>query len=59
MLFFSMIISIELNSHSTFSHVQIFKTSSGVGLNSVHREILSSVIIVFYDKVRGRNKVQR
>jgi len=30
-----------------------------VGLNSVHREILSSVIIVFYDKVRGRNKAQR
>jgi len=30
-----------------------------VGLNSVHHEILSSVIIVFYDKVRGRNKAQR
>jgi len=30
-----------------------------VELNSVHHEILSSVIIVFYDKVRGRNKVQR
>ena len=33
--------------------------SSRVWLNSVHREILSSVIIVFYDKVRGRNKAQR
>ena len=33
--------------------------SAYVGLNSVHREILSSVIIVFYDKVRGRNKAQR
>jgi len=31
-----------------------------VGLNSVHREILSSVTIVFYDIVRGRrNKSQR
>jgi hypothetical protein len=30
-----------------------------VGLNSVRREILSSVTIVFYDKVRGRNKAQR
>ena len=30
-----------------------------VGLNSVHCEILSSVIIVVYDKVRGRNKAQR
>jgi hypothetical protein len=30
-----------------------------VGLNSVHREILSSVTIVFYDKVRGQNKAQR
>jgi len=30
-----------------------------VGLNSVRREILSSVSIVFYDKVRGRNKAQR
>ena len=29
-----------------------------VGLNSVRREILSSVTIVFYDKVRGRNKAQ-
>ena len=30
-----------------------------VGLNSVRREILSSVTIVYYDKVRGRNKAQR
>ena len=30
-----------------------------VGLNSLCREILSSVTIVFYDKVRGRNKAQR
>ena len=30
----------------------------GVGLNSVRREIVSSVTIVFYDKVRGRNKAQ-
>jgi hypothetical protein len=33
--------------------------SASVGLNSVHREIVSYVIIVFYDKVRGRNKAQR
>jgi len=30
-----------------------------VGLNNVRREILSSVTIVFYDKVRGWNKAQR
>ena len=30
-----------------------------VGLNSVRREIVSYVIIVFYDKVRGRNTAQR
>ena len=35
------------------------KPSGSVGLNSVRREILSSVTIVFYDKVRGRNKAQR
>ena len=29
-----------------------------VGLNSVCREMVSSVTIVFYDKVWGRNKVQ-
>jgi len=29
--------------------------AGAVGLNSVNPEILSSVIIVFYDKVRGRN----
>ena len=32
---------------------------SSVGLISVRREILSSVTIVFYDKVRERNKAQR
>jgi hypothetical protein len=36
-----------------------FNFSNSVGLNSVHREIVSSVTIVFYDKVRGRNKEQR
>jgi hypothetical protein len=30
-----------------------------VGLNSVRREIVSYDTIVFYDKVRGRNKAQR
>jgi len=30
-----------------------------IGLNSVRREIVSYVTIVFYDKVRGRNKAQR
>jgi hypothetical protein len=32
---------------------------NSVWLNSVRREIVSYVIIVFYDKVRGRNKTQR
>jgi hypothetical protein len=30
-----------------------------VGLNSVCREIVSYVTIVFHDKVRGQNKAQR
>ena len=34
------------------------RIAKSVGLNSVRREILSSVTIVFYDKVRGRNKAQ-
>ena len=34
-------------------------TAVPVGLDSVRREILSSVTIVLYDKVRGRNKAQR
>ena len=33
--------------------------SHDVGLTSVHREILSPVTIVFYDKVRVQNKAQR
>ena len=32
--------------------------SGSVGLNSVRLELLSSVTIVFYDKVRGPNKAQ-
>ena len=32
---------------------------ANVGLNSARREIVFSVTIVFYDKVRGRNKAQR
>ena len=35
-----------------YSHVE----DACVGINSVRREISSSVIIVFYDRVRGRNK---
>ena len=32
---------------------------SSVTLNSVRREIVSTLTIVSYDKVRGRNKEQR
>ena len=35
------------------------KSKQDVGLNSVRREIVSYVTIVFYDKVRGRNKAQK
>ena len=32
---------------------------SSITLNSVRREIVSTLTIVSYDKVRGRNKAQR
>ena len=40
-------------------HVIFQKYDQTRRLNSVSREIVSSVTIVFYDKVRGRNKAQR
>ena len=40
------------------SNFQLYHDAS-VGLNSVRREILTSVTIDFYDKVWGRNKAQR
>ena len=46
------------NYDQTVEKVYIFQTIDA-GLNSVRREIVSYVTIVFYDKVRGRNKAQR
>ena len=46
------------NYDQTVEKVYNFQTIDA-GLNSVHREIVSYVTIVFYDKVRGRNKAQR
>ena len=40
-------------------HVIFQKYDQTCRLNSVRREIVSSVTIVFYDKVRERNKAQR
>ena len=47
----SILLLIELGSSTCYM-------SACVGLNSVRRDILSSVTIVFYDTVRGRNKAQ-
>ena len=43
----------------SYSLMLCVQQRSSVGLNSVRREIVSYVTIVFYDKVRGRNKPQR
>ena len=40
-------------------NLAFFSRSKLIGLNNVRREIVFYVTIVFYDKVRGRNKAQR
>ena len=57
MLLINFVFSCKFN----LSYFHSFKNHRNLilGLNSVRREKVSSVTIVFYDKVRGRNKAQR